>query len=113
MSATIEYIEDVEQANFLLNKCLNTIDDLKNRVDEQKVRTQKYRETNTKLRKSNIDLRDYFAAKAMQVILAEELRTYKALEFTDNGHEIPSTDLKWIGHRAYYMADAMIEVRND
>jgi len=113
MSATIEYIENVEEGIFLINKCLSTIDDLKNKINEEKARTQKYKEKNTKLKKSNIDLRDYFAAKAMQVILAEELRTYKALEFTDNGHEMPSTDLKWIGHRAYYMADAMIEVRND
>jgi hypothetical protein len=58
-----------------------------------------------------MDLRDYFAAKAMVAILAEEMRTYKALEFTDNGEEIPSTDLKWISHRAYYMADAMMESR--
>ena len=58
-----------------------------------------------------MDLRDYFAAKAMVAILSEEMRIYKALEFTDNGEEIPSTDLKWIGHRAYYMADAMIECR--
>jgi hypothetical protein len=57
-------------------------------------------------------LRDYFAAKAMVAILAEEMRTYKALEFTDNGKEMPSTDLKWIAHRAYYMADAMIESKN-
>jgi len=57
-------------------------------------------------------LRDYFAAKAMVAILAEEMRTYKALEFTDNGEEIPSTDLKAIAHRAYYMADAMIESKN-
>jgi hypothetical protein len=56
-----------------------------------------------------MDLRDYFAAKAMVAILAEEMRIYKALEFTDNGEEIPSTDLKWIAHRAYYMADAMME----
>ena len=59
-----------------------------------------------------MDLRDYFAAKAMVAILAEEMRTYKALEFTDNGEEMPSTDLKWIAHRAYYMADAMIESKN-
>ena len=57
-------------------------------------------------------LRDYFAAKAMVAILAEEMRTYKALEFTDNGEEMPSTDLKWIAHRAYYMADAMIYSKN-
>ena len=61
---------------------------------------------------SGMDLRDYFAAKAMVAILAEEMRTYKALEFTDNGEEMPSTDLKWIAHRAYYMADAMIESKN-
>ena len=48
-----------------------------------------------------MELRDYFAAKAMVAILAKEMRTYKALEFTDNGEEIPSTDLKWIAHRAY------------
>jgi hypothetical protein len=57
-------------------------------------------------------LRDYFAAKAMVAILAEEMRTYKAFEFTDNGEEMPSTDLKWIAHRAYYMADAMIYSKN-
>jgi len=60
---------------------------------------------------NKINVRDYFAAKAMTAILAEEMRTYKALEFTDNGEEIPSTDLKWIAHRAYYMADAMMESR--
>jgi hypothetical protein len=60
-----------------------------------------------------MDLRDYFAAKAMVAILAEEMRTYKALEFTDNGEEMPSTDLKWISHRAYYMADAMMESRKN
>ena len=49
---------------------------------------------------------------SMVAILAEEMRIYKALEFTDNGEEMPSTDLKWIGHRAYYMADAMMEARN-
>ena len=58
-----------------------------------------------------MDLRDYFASKAMVAILAEEMRTHKALEFTDNGEEKPSTDLKWIAHRAYYMADAMMESR--
>jgi len=58
-----------------------------------------------------MDLRDYFASKAMVAILAEEMRTYKALEFTDNGEEMPSTDLKWIAHRSYYMADAMLESR--
>ena len=63
------------------------------------------------LKSDGMDLRDYFAAKAMVAILAEEMRTYKALEFTDNGEEIPSTDLKWISHRAYYMADAMMESR--
>jgi hypothetical protein len=61
---------------------------------------------------AGMELRDYFAAKAMVAILAEEMRTYKALEFTDNGEEIPSTDLKWIAHRAYYMASAMMEARN-
>ena len=61
---------------------------------------------------NGMDLRDYFAAKAMVAILAEEMRIYKALEFTDNGEEMPSTDLKWIAHRAYYMADAMIESKN-
>ena len=108
-----ERIDDIEQANFLLNKCFNTIEELNNRIDEEKRRVQKYRETNTKLRSKHIELHDYFAAKAMAAILADEMRTYKALEFTDNGHEIPSTDLKWIAHRSYYMADAMIEVRND
>ena len=53
------------------------------------------------LHADGMDLRDYFAAKAMVAILAEEMRTYKALEFTDNGEEMPSTDLKWISHRAY------------
>jgi hypothetical protein len=60
-----------------------------------------------------MDLRDYFASKAMVAILAEEMRTYKALEFTDNGEELPSTDLKWIAHRAYYMATAMMEARKE
>ena len=63
------------------------------------------------LKSDGMDLRDYFASKAMVAILAEEMRTYKAFEFTDNGEELPSTDLKWVSHRAYYMADAMMEAR--
>jgi 23S rRNA maturation mini-RNase III len=101
MSATIEYIEDVEQANFLLNKCLNTIDELNNRVDEEKARTQKYRETNTKLRKSNIDLRDYFAAKAMQAIIGNSDQASVEVSEVDN----------WVGDYAYVVADAMMEAK--
>ena len=58
-----------------------------------------------------MDLRDYFASKAMVAILAEEMRVYKLLEFTDNGEDLPSSDLKALAHRAYYMADAMIYAR--
>ena len=115
MSATIEYIEDVEQANYLLNKCLNTIDELNNRVDEEKARTQKYRETNTKLRKSNIDLRDYIAAKAMPLAFKvwenyhlsdENDATYKTSNFQADGNY-----QELIAKTAYQMADAMMEAR--
>jgi hypothetical protein len=63
------------------------------------------------MKTADTNLRDILAGLAMQTILAEELRTYKKLEFTDNDYEIPSTDLKWIAHRSYYMADAMLESR--
>jgi hypothetical protein len=105
MSATIEYIEDVEQANYLLNKCLNTIDELNTRVDEEKARTQKYRETNTKLRKSNIDLRDYFAAKAMQASLASP--EFMVIVTADEA--LGSNARERIATVAYRFADAMIE----
>ena len=41
-----------------------------------------------------MDLRDYFAAKAMQGLI-------------EDGH-----DCKWLTHRAYEYADAMMEARN-
>jgi len=44
-----------------------------------------------------IDLRDYFAAKAMQGLL-----------FDDNGD---FSDRKWVAEKAYAFADAMMEAR--
>jgi uncharacterized protein YdcH (DUF465 family) len=92
-----ERIDDIEQANFLLNKCFNTIEELNNRIDEEKGRVQKYRETNTKLRSKHIELRDYFAAKAMHSVATL----------------YPDWSDKAVCIAAYRMADAMIEARND
>ena len=43
--------------------------------------------------RNGMDLRDYFAAKAMQGLI-------------EDGH-----DCKWLTHRAYEFADAMMEAR--
>ena len=48
-----------------------------------------------------MDLRDYFAAKAMQAIIGKA---------DDKSTAIEEVDL-WIGNYAYKIADAMMEVR--
>jgi len=91
-----ERIDDIEQANFLLNKCFNTIEELNNRIDEEKGRVQKYRETNKKLRNKHIELRDYFAAKAMHYWLC---------------NPINDIQIENLCKGAYQVADAMMEAR--
>ena len=49
-----------------------------------------------------MDLRDYFAAKAMQATIG---LCYKEINFDEQAQEIADT--------AYFMADAMMKVRND
>jgi len=48
-----------------------------------------------------MDLRDYFAAKAMQAIIVKA---------DERSTEIQEIDL-WVGHYAYTVADAMMEAR--
>ena len=115
MSATIEYIDDLKEANFLLNRCLNTIDDLKNKVDEEKNRVQKYRETNKKLRSKHIELRDYFAAKAMPALIKAETDACKHFG-DDRGWEwfdidLNESSLQDLAKRSYDIAEAMMEAR--
>ena len=98
-----ERIDDIEQANFLLNKCFNTIEELNNRIDEEKGRVQKYRETNTKLRSKHIELRDYFASNAMQVLLKRK--------FDENSDE--SFQIEMLTIDAYEIAGQMMKARND
>jgi len=47
-----------------------------------------------------LDLRDYFAAKAMQSILARE-------------HGRSTTTLEFVGNHAYQYADAMLKAREE
>ena len=51
---------------------------------------------------TGMDLRDYFAAKAMQAIIGKA---------DDRSTTIEEVEL-WIGHYAYKVADAMIESKN-
>jgi hypothetical protein len=50
----------------------------------------------------NMDLRDYFAAKAMQAIITR---------CDERSSEIAHVD-SWVGDYAYVVADAMMEARN-
>jgi hypothetical protein len=50
---------------------------------------------------TGMDLRDYFAAKAMQAIIGKS---------DDKSNEIGEID-NWIGDYAYVVADAMMEAR--
>ena len=50
-----------------------------------------------------MDLRDYFAAKAMQAIIGKA---------DDRSTTVDEVEL-WIGHYAYTVADAMMKARND
>ena len=52
---------------------------------------------------SGMDLRDYFAAKAMQAIITR---------CDEKSSEIAHVD-SWVGDYAYVVADAMMEARND
>ena len=51
---------------------------------------------------SGMDLRDYFAAKAMQAIIGKS---------DDKSINIVEID-NWIGHYSYTVADAMMKARN-
>jgi hypothetical protein len=52
---------------------------------------------------NGMDLRDYFAAKAMQAIITRCDEKSSEIEHIDT----------WIGNYAYTVADAMMEARND
>jgi len=52
---------------------------------------------------SGMDLRDYFAAKAMQAIISKSDERSTAFEEVD----------LWVGAYSYRVADAMMEARND
>ena len=52
---------------------------------------------------NGMDLRDYFAAKAMQAIIGKADQRSTTVEEVD----------LWVGHYAYTVADAMIEARNE
>ena len=54
-----------------------------------------------------MDLRDYFAAKAMQAIMTNDTLLREAAEYRDDGSEFSVAIL------AYEQADAMMKVRND
>jgi hypothetical protein len=61
--------------------------------------TQIANDTNHAIQEDGMDLRDYFAAKAMQGIIDNSIESGVTLEF--------------IAESAYRMADAMIEARDD
>jgi len=50
-----------------------------------------------------MDLRDYFAAHAMQAIISNSDKFSTHIEEIDN----------WVGNYSYKVADAMMEARND
>ena len=52
---------------------------------------------------TGMDLRDYFAAKAMQAIIGNSDQASLEVGEVDN----------WVGDYAYVVADAMMEARND
>ena len=58
------------------------------------------------LKSDGMDLRDYFAAKAMQAIMANDTLLREAAEYRDDGSEFSIAAL------SYEQADAMMEVRN-
>lgn len=58
-----------------------------------------------KIKNSGMDLRDYFAAKAMQAIMTNNTLLQDAAEFKDDNSEIS------IAEYAYAHADAMMEAR--
>ena len=63
-----------------------------------------YRENVIGIKQSNgMDLRDYFAAKAMQAIITRCDEKSSEIEHIDT----------WIGSYAYTVADAMMEAKND
>ena len=59
--------------------------------------------TNTGLNEKGMDLRDYFAAKAMQAYIQNSDERSICIEEVGG----------WIGEFAYTVADAMIEARNE
>ena len=63
-----------------------------------------YRENVIGIKQSNgMDLRDYFAAHAMQAIISNSDKFSTHIEEIDN----------WVGNYSYKVADAMMEARND
>jgi hypothetical protein len=54
---------------------------------------------------TGMDLRDYFAAKAMQAIMTNDTLLIEASEYRDTGSEFSVATL------AYEQADAMIKIR--
>jgi len=63
-----------------------------------------YRENVIGIKQSNgMDLRDYFAAHAMQAIISNSDKFSTHIEEIDN----------WVGDYSYKVADAMMEARND
>ena len=62
---------------------------------------------------NGMDLRDYFAAKAMQGILSGLAIADKHLFMMESIDDNDSSDRSILTENAYSIADAMMEVRND
>ena len=113
MSEKFEYVDNVAQANLILKKCFETIDRLNDEIYTEKIIVgSRYRETIKKLKNKNIkfpemDLRDYFAAKAMQSLL-----THEWLYLYDQSEKIGCKDWSdYVVTTAYFVAGEMIRER--
>mgnify|MGYP001376870686 CR=1 FL=1 len=109
MSEKFEYVDNVAQANLILKKCFETIDRLNDEIYTEKIIVgSRYRETIKKLKTKNakfpeMDLRDYFAAKAMQGLLSNPKLQEQILK---QGQD-------WIIESSYAWANSMMKEREN
>ena len=64
------------------------------------------------IRHPGMDLRDYFAAKAMQTLLQRQDDTFMEIDFKVSSDEAVKQLNKLLCKDAYELADAMMEARN-
>ena len=115
MSEIFKYVDSVVQANVVLKNCFETIDRLNDEIYTEKIiRGSKYRETIKKLKNKNakfpeMELRDYFASKAFQSLIAYALPD--SIPYTLNNMPAIDIDIELLSRDAYLYADAMMKAR--